>query len=69
MIRDAFLYLIENLGTIIPGMIVAGIVAAIVAKIVRDRQKGKCAGCDCGCGCEGCSSSLPLSTKPNGLNQ
>jgi 1-aminocyclopropane-1-carboxylate deaminase/D-cysteine desulfhydrase-like pyridoxal-dependent ACC family enzyme len=45
-------YLAENIGTIVVGLIVAGILAAIIAKLVRDKKNGKCIGCDCGCGVE-----------------
>ncbi|MDR2650173.1 MAG: FeoB-associated Cys-rich membrane protein [Clostridiales bacterium] len=40
-------FLFENFGTILVGVITAGIVASIVTKLVKDKQKGKCIGCDC----------------------
>jgi len=42
-------FIINNLGTILVGVIVAGIIAAIVVKLIRDRRKGGCIGCDCDC--------------------
>lgn len=48
-------FLSENLGTILVGIIVAGIVAAIITKIIRDKRKGKSVVCDCGCG--GCPNA------------
>ena len=56
-----FEWIAQNIGTIIIGLIIAGIVAAIVSKIVRDKRKGKCTSCDCGCG--GCSSAGNCGTK------
>lgn len=47
------MFLAENLGTIIVGLVVAGIVAAIIAGLVRDKRKGKHIGCG---GCSGCNS-------------
>jgi hypothetical protein len=44
--------LIENMGTILTALVLAGIVAAVILKIRRDRKKGgceeTCAGCSCG---------------------
>ncbi len=54
-------FLTENLGTIIVGLVVAGVVAAIIIKLVRDKRKGKHIGCDCGCA--GCPSSTSCGTK------
>ena len=42
--------MLNNLGTIITGLVLLAIVAAIILKIRRDRKKNKCAGCSCGCG-------------------
>ncbi|MDE7390116.1 MAG: FeoB-associated Cys-rich membrane protein [Lachnospiraceae bacterium] len=47
-------FLMENLSTIIIGLVLAVIVALIVTKMVKDRKKGKSS---CGCGCENCPSS------------
>ena len=44
-----FVFIAENLGTIVVAALLAVIVAAIVIKMVRDKQKGKCVGCSCGC--------------------
>lgn len=52
-------FLLENLGTIIVGLILLAIVVAIIVKIVRDRQKGKCAGC--AHGCASCPSDVAAS--------
>jgi heterodisulfide reductase subunit C len=45
-------FLAENIGTILVGLILAGIVAAIIAQLLRDQRRGKCPGCgDCGGSC------------------
>ncbi|MDR1409881.1 MAG: FeoB-associated Cys-rich membrane protein [Oscillospiraceae bacterium] len=44
-----FGFFANNWGSILIGVIVAGIVAAIVVKMVRDKRKGKMISCDCGC--------------------
>ncbi|MDR1560636.1 MAG: FeoB-associated Cys-rich membrane protein [Clostridiales bacterium] len=49
-------FLINNGGTILVGLIIAGIVGVIVVKLVKDKQKGKCVGCDCGCENRECAS-------------
>lgn len=47
-------FLSENLGTIITGIVIAGVITAVIFKMVKDRKKGKSScGCDCGC----CSNS------------
>ncbi len=48
-----FSFIMENLGTMVVGLIVAGVVAVIIVKMVRDKRKGKCVGCDCAGGCPG----------------
>lgn len=53
--------LIENLGTIVIGLLLAGIVTAIIVKLARDKRKGKCIGCDSGCG--SCPSSMSCGSK------
>jgi hypothetical protein len=40
-------FLAENLGTIVVGLVVAGIVSAIIVKIIKDKRQGKCVGCNC----------------------
>ena len=50
-----FSFIMENLGTVVIGLVVAGIVTAIVVKIIFDMRRGKHAGCGCGCG--GCSKA------------
>ncbi len=47
-----FGWIAANIGTIIVGMVVAGVLAAIIFSIVRDKKKGKSS---CGCGCENCA--------------
>jgi len=42
--------LMNNLGTILTGLVLLAIVAAVILKIRRDKKKNKCAGCPCGCG-------------------
>ena len=54
-----FSWIIQNIGTIVIGLIVAGVVAAIAAKVARDKRKGKCFGCNC----ESCPKSPPRSTE------
>ena len=43
-------WLVQHIGTILVGGVLAAVVAAITIKLVRDKQKGKCIGCDGGCG-------------------
>ena len=40
--------ILQNIGTIVIGLLVTAVVAAIIVKIARDKKKGKCVGCDCG---------------------
>ncbi|MDE6149384.1 MAG: FeoB-associated Cys-rich membrane protein [Ruminococcus sp.] len=47
-------FIIENIGTIIIGLIVFVLIAGIVIKLVKDKRKGKTS---CGCGCSNCPSS------------
>ena len=54
-------WIIQNIGTLVIGLIIAGVVAAIVVKIVRDKRKRKCTGC--GCCCESCPNSSPRGTN------
>ena len=42
--------MLNNLGTIITGLVLLAIVAAVILKIRRDKKKNKCTGCPCGCG-------------------
>lgn len=47
-------FLLDNLATIIIGLIVLLLAVLIIVKLVRDKRKGKSS---CGCGCENCPSS------------
>lgn len=47
-------FIIENIGTIIIGLIVFVLIVGIVVKLVKDKKKGKTS---CGCGCSNCPSS------------
>ncbi|MBR1867331.1 MAG: FeoB-associated Cys-rich membrane protein [Clostridia bacterium] len=49
-----FNWLINNIGSILVLLAVAGIVALITAFIIRSKKKGKNS-CGCGGGCVGCS--------------
>ncbi|MDR2356713.1 MAG: FeoB-associated Cys-rich membrane protein [Oscillospiraceae bacterium] len=46
-------FFVENIGTILTGIVLLGVVALIVRKIVRDRRKNV----GCGCGCSGCDGA------------
>ena len=47
-----FMFLSNNIGTIITGLVLLVIVAAVIVKMRRDKKKNNsaCAGCPCGCG-------------------
>ena len=49
-----FEFIVQNLSTIIVGIIVLGIFAAVVVKLIKDHKNHKTS---CGCGCDGCPSS------------
>ena len=42
--------IMDNAGTIIVSLVLAGIVAAVIARMHKDRKKGK-SSCGCNCGC------------------
>jgi hypothetical protein len=44
-------WLMNNLGTIVVGLVVLAIIAAIVVVMIRNKKKGKST---CGCGCSNC---------------
>ena len=46
-------WFIENMGTIVVGLLLAAAVVAVICKMVSDKKKGKGG---CGCGCENCPS-------------
>jgi hypothetical protein len=48
-------FAIQNLGSILIGLMLTGIVAAIVLHLLKTKKQGKCVGCSCGC--EGCGNS------------
>ncbi len=45
-------FLAANIGTILIGLLVAGIIALIILSMVLDKKKGKSS---CGCGCANCA--------------
>jgi len=47
-------FLIENLATIIVGLVLAAVVALVIVKMRKDKRAGKSS---CGCKCAGCSNS------------
>ena len=47
-----WIWLQNNAGTLVVGLLVAGIAVGLVCKLVRDKRQGKSS---CGCGCEGCA--------------
>jgi hypothetical protein len=52
-------WLIENLATIIIGLIILGIVAMVVRGIRKDHKAGKSCSCGSSCGgCTGCGTSM-----------
>ena len=48
-------FLMENLSTVIIGLILAGVVYLVVRKMIRDRREGK--GCGYPGGCAGCGGA------------
>lgn len=53
-------FLLENIGTIIVGLVILAIVVLIIYKMIKDRKKGKSS---CGCGCSNCPSSSMCHSK------
>ena len=56
-------FLAANIGTILIGLLVAGIIALIILSMVLDKKKGKSS---CGCGCANCAmkgSAIPGNKK------
>ena len=45
-------FLAANIGTILIGLLVAGIITLIILSMVLDKKKGKSS---CGCGCANCA--------------
>lgn len=47
-----FLWIKQNLSTIIVCMVLIAAVSGVIIKMVRDKKEGKSS---CGCGCQGCA--------------
>lgn len=47
-----FLWLKQNLSTIIVSIILIAAVSGVIIKMVKDKKTGKSS---CGCGCQGCA--------------
>ncbi|MBQ8296886.1 MAG: FeoB-associated Cys-rich membrane protein [Ruminococcus sp.] len=47
-------FLIENISTIIVGLVVLAVIALIIVKLRKDKKQGKSS---CGCGCEHCQNA------------
>lgn len=47
-----FLWIKQNLSTIIVSIILIAAVSGVVVKMIKDRRAGKSS---CGCGCQGCA--------------
>ena len=47
-------WIIENIGTIVVGLVVAAIIVVVVIKMIKDKKKGKSS---CGCGCSNCPAA------------
>lgn len=60
-----FIWLQQNLATIIVALIILAIVAAIIIVRIRDKKAGKSS---CSCGCSGCAMKDSCHTKNNDLH-
>ncbi|MBQ1284285.1 MAG: FeoB-associated Cys-rich membrane protein [Acutalibacteraceae bacterium] len=49
-------WIINNIGTVVVGALLAAAVAAVIIKLIKDKRAGKSS---CGCNCSGC----PMSDK------
>ena len=49
-------FLIENAGTIVLSVVLAGLVIAVVWNMIRRKKHGISSCSSCGCGCSSCSS-------------
>lgn len=47
-----FIWLIENMATIIISIVLMIVAAAVIVSMIRSKKKGKSS---CGCGCAGCA--------------
>lgn len=56
------LFLKENLGSIIIGLIILAVVIMIILNMVKNKKKGKSS---CGCGCSNCAMNGACHTKDN----
>lgn len=45
-------WLVQNLGTIIPAILVFGIAALAAKSVWKSKKAGKCCGCSGGCNCK-----------------
>ena len=50
------MFISENLGTILTGLVIAWVVVAVIVKLVRDKQSGR--NVQCGSGCKSCSKCV-----------
>ena len=48
-----FVFLSNNIGTILTGLVLLVIITAVILKIRKDKKGNKCAGCPCGCAASG----------------
>ena len=61
-------FFVNNLGTLLAGVIVLAVVILVIVKLIRDKKKGKIAcGCDCGhCAASaGCHHDAAQHQEPN----
>ena len=56
-----FQAIVENAGTVLVSLLLAGLVTLIVIRLRRDRKQGK-ASCGCSCGCCPMASSCHKSS-------
>ncbi len=47
-------WIVDNMATILVGIVVFSIIGLAAVKLIRDK-KSKKSSCGCGCGCGGCS--------------
>ena len=57
-------WLLDNMGTIVVGLVVLAIITAVVVVMIRNKKRGKSS---CGCGCGNCpmSGACHNDTKPS----
>jgi hypothetical protein len=60
-----FVFLSNNIGTIVVALALLVIVTAVILNIRRDKKRNKCAGCPCGCADSGGEfKKVPFTEKP-----